>query len=108
MSAQWHAAWIAALDDLEKDVTAVEAVVRGDVHPGAEPPEIAPWLPPAGLGPLPPELKARAEEVLARQQAATHDVALALGTNRRHAAFAAKVEAGDQGQPRPTFIDHAA
>ncbi|GIJ50834.1 hypothetical protein Val02_77200 [Virgisporangium aliadipatigenens] len=104
MNVEWHAAWRAALDAMEADVARIERLARG----AQEDDEQEPWTPPAGLGPLPPELKARAEELLARQQAATHDVAVALGHNRRHAAFAARVESGDPGAPRPGYIDHAA
>jgi hypothetical protein len=106
MSTHPHAAWSAALDALEADVTRVEQLTRGQVDPTAV--EVEPWTPPTDLGPLPREFRARAEALVARQQAATHDVAMALAINRRHAAFAAKVESGDQGAPRPGYIDHAA
>ncbi len=47
------AGWAAVLDDLEKRLTLGE-------HTG--------WVPPTGLGPLPPELQPRARALLAAQQ----------------------------------------
>jgi hypothetical protein len=66
-----------------------------------------PWAPPAGLGPLPLDLRPRADAILTRQVAATQQLAVAIAANRRQAAFAAKVEAGGYGKAPPTYVDRA-
>jgi hypothetical protein len=98
--------WVAALDVLEADVTAVEELI-GDDHRGRDFPISDPWNPPAGLATLPLDLLPRADRILARQIAATHTIALAIATNRRQAAMAARIEAGGQGAPPPAYIDYA-
>lgn len=103
---EWRAAWAAALDDLEADVEQVEAMLADD-HMRRDHAPVNPWTPPHGLGPLPLDLRPRADAILNRQLSAARDIALALGTNRRHAAFAAKVEAGGDGGPRPSYVDCA-
>ncbi len=103
----WHAAWTAALDELEADVARVESLLVED-HVLRDNPVADPWSPPAGLGPLPLDLRPRADAILNRQLSAAQNIALALTTNRQHAAFAAKVESGSDGAPRPTYVDYAA
>jgi hypothetical protein len=102
----WHAEWAAALDALETDVVKVETLLADD-HRIRDLPVSDPWAPPAGLGPLPLELKPRASAVLARQIAAAQAITLALATNRKQAAMAARIEAGGQGAPRPAYVDCA-
>jgi hypothetical protein len=106
VNAQWHSEWAAALDALEADVVQVEALLADD-HRIRDLPVSDPWSPPAGLGPLPLELKPRASTVLARQIAAAHAITLALATNRKQAAMAARIEAGSQGASRPAYVDCA-
>jgi hypothetical protein len=103
---EWRAAWAAALDELESDVEQAEALLADD-HMQREHPPVNPWRPPQGLGPLPLDLRPRADAILNRQLTAARDIALALGANRRHAAFAAKVEGGSDGGPRPSYVDCA-
>ena len=103
---QWRAAWIAALDELEADVETVEALLV-DEHRHRELPASDPWSPPAGLGPLPLELRPRADSILARQLAAAHSLATAMTATRRQAAFAARVEGGDAGKATPSYVDCA-
>jgi hypothetical protein len=103
---EWRMAWIAALDALEADVAAVESALE-DEHRQRELPHANPWAPPAGLGPLPLDLRPRADGILARQLAAAQGLATAMTTNRRQAAFAAKVEAGDIGKTPPSYVDCA-
>ncbi len=106
MGPTWHAEWAAALDALEMEVEAVEAMLV-DEHRSRETAAADPWTPPAGLGPLPLDLRPRADGILARQLAAAQQITLALATNRRQAAFAAKVEVGAQGAARPAYLDCA-
>ncbi len=102
----FHQAWVAALDALEADVEQVERLLVED-HLQRDSPPSDPWTPPQGLGPLPLDLRPRADRVLQRQLAATQAITLALAANRRQAQFAAKVENRDQGAPRPAYLDYA-
>jgi hypothetical protein len=106
VTAPWHRMWAAALDALEADVAEVEELIRDDPHV-RDFPVTDPWNPPAGLATLPLDLLPRADHILGRQIAATHAIALAIAANRRQAAMAARVEAGDQGAPGPAYVDHA-
>jgi hypothetical protein len=105
MSGDWHDAWTAALDELEADVDRVEALLADD-HRVRDLPPVDPWSPPAGLGPLPLDLRPRADAVLSRQIAAAQSLALAMVANRRQTEMAARIEAG--GAPRrPSYLDFA-
>ncbi len=106
MGSDWNSAWIAALDDLEADVTEVEELLADD-HRVRDYPVSDPWKPPAGLGPLPLDLRPRADAILARQLAAARSITVALAANRRQAALAARVEAGYHGAARPAYVDCA-
>jgi hypothetical protein len=107
MTAQeWREAWLAVLDELDRDVEAVEALLVQD-HSRRELPVADPWAPPAGLGPLPLDLRPRADGIIARQLAAAHAITVALATNRRQAAVAARIETGGGAAPRPAYVDCA-
>jgi hypothetical protein len=45
--------------------------------------------------------------ILTRQLAAARELSTAMGTNRRQAAFAAKVETGRGGKATPSYVDCA-
>jgi hypothetical protein len=105
VNADWRQAWAQALDELELDVAAAEALLADD-HRARETPRVDPWQPPEGLGPLPLDLRPRADAILTRQLAAAEALALALIANRRQAAFASKIETGDAA-PRPAYVDCA-
>ncbi|MBG0818567.1 hypothetical protein [Planomonospora sp. ID82291] len=104
---EWRTAWAAALDSLEMDVAATEAMLSGD-HRAREIAPADPWSPPEGLGPLPLDLRPRADAILARQLAAAQALALAMVGNRRQAAMVARVESGSDGAARPVYINCAA
>jgi hypothetical protein len=106
MADDWRQAWIAALDELEADVEAVERMISEE-HRSQELPAAAPWTPPPGLGPVPLDLRPRADFILTRQLAAARAAALAITANRRQTAFAARVEVGTPGKGIPTYIDCA-
>ncbi|MGI5169979.1 hypothetical protein ACQEU3_37065 [Spirillospora sp. CA-253888] len=103
----WHAAWSAALDALEADVAATEALLADD-HRLRDLPPISPWSPPPGLGLLPLDLRPRADAILTRQLAAAQAIATALAANRRQAAVLARIETGGDGGARPTYLNCAA
>jgi hypothetical protein len=104
-NADWQQAWTAALDELELDVAAVEAILT-DAHRAQDLPLADPWSPPAGLGPLPLDLRPRADAILERQLAAAVAVTRALATTRRQAAMAARIDTG-RDAARPAYLDCA-
>ena len=107
MTAQggWHEAWTAALDELDADVTRVEALLVDD-HLVRDIPLTDPWAPPQGLGPLPLDLRPRADAILQRQLAATQALTTALAHGRRQAEMLARVETG-ASPARPAYVDCA-
>ncbi len=105
-TAAWHRAWTAALDELEADVTRVEALLADD-HRVRDLPLANAWTPPKDLGPLPLELRPRADAILGRQIAATQAVSVALSANRRQAELLTRVESGATPY-RPAYVDCAA
>jgi hypothetical protein len=106
MADEWRQAWITALDDLEADVEAVEKMIAQE-HRNQELPAATPWAPPPGLGPIPLDLRPRADFILTRQLEAAQAAALAITANRRQTAFAARVEVGTPGKGVPSYIDCA-
>jgi hypothetical protein len=107
MNDAWQLAWVHALDEVEAEVTEVEALLEVD-HRERDTPVRHPWTPPQGLGPLPLELRPRADAILSRQLAAAQAVSLALGANRQQAKLAGRIEEGRQATPvRPAYIDTA-
>jgi hypothetical protein len=105
MSGDWRDAWTAALDELEMDVVATEAMLA-DGHRMAETPPSDLWRPPQALGALPLELKPRADEILTRQLAAAEEIARRLTATRRQQAATARIETGERVK-RPVYIDCA-
>ena len=75
----WRGAWTAALDELEMDVAATEAMLA-DGHRMAATPRADPWRAPQDLGALPLELKPRADEILTRQLAAAEEISRNVST----------------------------
>jgi hypothetical protein len=103
----WREAWTAALDELEAEVAEVEALLE-DEHRFRDAPAHDPWAPPQGLGPLPLDLRPRADAILGRQLAAAHALTVAMAVNRQQASLAARIEDGVQGTPlRPAYVDQA-
>jgi hypothetical protein len=102
----WRSAWVAALDALDADVCAIESMLLEE-HRIRDLPQADPWSPPPGLGPLPLDLRPRADGILSRQASAAQQLILAIASNRRQAAFAAKVEVGDFGKAPPAYVDRA-
>ncbi|BCJ53824.1 hypothetical protein Asp14428_52990 [Actinoplanes sp. NBRC 14428] len=106
MADEWRQAWIEALDELEADVEAVERMITEE-HRAQELATATPWEPPPGIGPLPLDLRPRADFILTRQLEAAKAAAMAITANRRQTAFAARVEVGTAGKQVPTYIDCA-
>jgi hypothetical protein len=97
---------VAALDELDADVSSIEAMLLEE-HRLRDLPQVDPWAPPSGMGPLPLDLRPRADAILARQTSAAQRLLMAIASNRRQAAFAAKVEVGDFGKAPPSYVDRA-
>lgn len=106
MGGDWNAAWVAALDTLEADVTEVEQLLEDD-HRMRDHPISDAWQPPTGLGPLPLDLRPRADAILSRQLIAARTITQTIATNRRQAAVTARIETGSAGTRRPAYIDCA-
>lgn len=102
----WREAWVAALDALDADVAAIETLLVEE-HRIRDLPQADPWSPPPGMGPLPLDLQPRADAILARQASAAQQLLLAIASNRRQAAFVAKIEVGGSGKAPPTYVDRA-
>jgi hypothetical protein len=102
----WRAAWVAALDALDADIGRVEELLA-DEQRVRDLPLADPWSPPEGLGPLPLDLRPRADAILARQVEAARQLTIAMALNRRQAKFAAKVEVGGYGKAPPSYVDRA-
>lgn len=105
MTGDWRAAWTAALDEMALDVAATESMLAAQ-HRGVDLPPAAPWQPPVGLGPLPADLRPRAESILARQLAVAEEIAHQLATNRQQTAMVARMETGAAGSG-PVYLDCA-
>jgi len=103
---EWRSAWVAALDHLEADIAQVEQQLHVDQFLRDTPPS-DPWDPPAGIGPLPLELRPRADRILARQIAAAEGIARLMAANRKQAAVTKRIELFDDGAARPTYLDQA-
>jgi hypothetical protein len=102
----WREHWVAALDALELEVEAAEAMLVDD-HRAREVPVSDPWRPPAGLGPLPLDLRPRADGILARQLAAAEAIAIAITGTRRQVALSDRLETGGRAAARPAYVDRA-
>ncbi|GAA4593751.1 hypothetical protein BJY16_001092 [Actinoplanes octamycinicus] len=105
MTGDWRGAWTTALDELEMDVAAVEAMLA-DEHRQAETPPADLWRPPTELGALPLELKPRADEILTRQLAVAEELARRLTANRQQSAMTSRIETGEAVK-RPVYLDRA-
>jgi hypothetical protein len=105
MAEDWREAWVAALDELEMDVTATEAMLV-DSRRLAETPPSDLWRPPQDLGALPLELRPRADEILTRQLAAAHEIARRLTSTRQQQAVTSRIETGERVK-RPLYLDCA-
>ncbi len=106
MGTDWRNAWVAALDELDLSIEQAEALLVSD-HEAREYRVPDPWQPPQGLGPLPLDLKPRADAILARQLATSRALAQAMVVNRQQSALLSRVDQTRRGVPRPAYIDCA-
>ena len=104
----WVGAWTAALDGLELDVARAEALLARD-EPAVESAWAAAaattgWTPPELPGPLPAQLRRRAESILTRQIGVSHELTRAMADSRRHRRLAERLEPGPDARV-PVFLD---
>ena len=85
--------WTALLEDLEHDAA----------HAGDDA-DLPAWRPPADLGPIPVELRARAEALLRAQADAIATVVGAQRSTARHLAALRTVPQG-RGETGPLYLD---
>jgi hypothetical protein len=102
---EWRRQWVAALDALELDVQTTAALLANE-HRSRELPVPERWLPPTNLGPLPRDLRPRADAILGRQIAVAEVLTRTLASNRRQAALATRMQSN--AGPVPAYIDTAA
>jgi hypothetical protein len=106
----WDSAWTAALDELELEVSQVEAMLtddhaRRDAAWATAATAHTDWTPPADLPPLPLDLTERALTVLHRQTAAATALALAMTANRRQMTVAARMSTDEAATP--AYVDRS-
>ncbi|MDN4613424.1 hypothetical protein P5G50_03060 [Leifsonia sp. F6_8S_P_1B] len=89
------AAWTDALERLEQVLR--EALAGGAFEPGV-------WTPPAGLGPLPVELRERATRLLDAQQHTLRHLADMRRSTARHLSAVRSVPRDASG-PAPVYVD---
>ena len=105
---RWREAWCRALEAVELDVEAAEALVehlhsaREDEAPVEAP--AAAWTPPALPGPIPGDLADRAKRLLERQLDVSRRLADAMALARSHRRALAKLDASE---PPPVYVDPA-
>jgi hypothetical protein len=97
-----HAAWLAALDELEAVAGRDPQAVAAGADAGAG--TIGTWTPPAGLGPLPPELADRAAAVAGAQRGALARLDAARKAVLAHLGVVRSVESSHEPE-RPVYLD---
>jgi len=81
-----HAAWQVTLDRIELDVIRAERGLAQGLGQGPVR-TVDQWDKPADHGPVPDELRDRAEEILARQRECMASMTALLGVNAKHQAM---------------------
>ena len=109
-----HAAWRAALDELEALVAEADDSLTGAERqpdgvstfaPGVEAPAMSGrWTPPTGLGPLPAELATRASSLVDRQGGVIARLEAARLSVLRHLGLVGRVEGAHEPE-RPVYLD---
>ncbi|MFS3127084.1 hypothetical protein ACLM5J_01620 [Nocardioides sp. Bht2] len=95
------AEWAAVLDQFERDLVAVEAVLDGEIE--SLPAESnAGWMVPVVRGPMPEELQPRAQQIAERQHATQTAIANRMRSARGQQAVVRLLDGGPQ---RPVYLD---
>ncbi|NRD26620.1 hypothetical protein [Frigoribacterium sp. VKM Ac-2836] len=100
-----HAAWRAALDELEALVAEADASLpAGEADTATPPTEPRRWTPPTGLGPLPQDLATRASSLAERQRGVIGRLEAARAAVLQHLGAVRTVEASHEPS-RPVYLD---
>jgi len=99
-----HAAWLAALDELEAVAGRDPQLSVDGAGAGAGAGASAVWTPPAGLGPLPAELADRAAAVAGAQRGALARLDAARKAVLAHLGAVRSVESSHEPE-RPVYLD---
>jgi hypothetical protein len=100
--------WGEVLDELERHVEAAERIAvesAGAASTAGTTPSGHPWEAPVGLGPLPHELRARAELLLDRQRRALDRVAPLLEGTRERLQGVRRVGPGSSRPGTAVYVD---
>jgi hypothetical protein len=100
--ADFHAAWVAALDRLEVDVALAETMLAS--ASAEEPQGLPSWAPPPVRGPLPSDLEPRARLVLERQLAVAHRITQRLTQTGRHRQLTQRIRSTAHPEV-PVYVD---
>jgi hypothetical protein len=103
----WDAAWADALETLELDVEQAESLLAASrTGTMAEIPLPRDgWTRPALEGPMPGNLRARAEAVLARQLRVSEELARGMASTHRELQLAQRMDSGATDRSVPAYID---
>lgn len=93
-------AWAAALDDLERELERAEHLAAASAVE-----ELADWVPPTGLGPLPHHLVARARALVDRQQAVIARLAPLLRDTRQQLQVSRRIGDVTTRPTTPVYVD---
>jgi hypothetical protein len=99
----WDTAWAAALEDLEIGLAEAEGLLSASHAIPATTGQ--PWVPPQLAGPLPGNLLARAEAILARQVRVSEQLGRGMAANRREQRLARRMDSGTMDRTIPAFVD---
>jgi hypothetical protein len=95
--------WAATLDDYESRLVAQRAALDAGA-PGS----IAPFAPPGGLGPIPPELRTRAERLLVEATDLEQELSDNVRALGQDLAVVRRLEAATASAQHPHFVDFSA
>jgi hypothetical protein len=99
----WDTAWASALEDLEIGLTEAESLLSAShTIPAAAG---LSWTPPQLEGPLPGNLLARAEAIMARHVRVSEQLGRGMAVNRRELRLAQRMESGSMDRTKPAFVD---
>lgn len=103
----WQQAWSEALDTLEYDLERAEAVLAAGRSGSARIPEVhgTTWVAPQLPGPMPGNLRARAEAILTRQLRVSEELARGLAASRREVQLTQLMESHVADHTVPAFLD---
>ncbi|MGY1708646.1 hypothetical protein ACI8AC_03960 [Geodermatophilus sp. SYSU D00758] len=105
--------WATVLEAMEGEVLAAQRTMARDAGSRERAEEIAAWgrrstdwVPPSGLGPVPPDLRERAARLLQHQLAVAEALVEAITQSQRQRDVAARMSYGPS-RPVASFIDQA-